>query len=76
MFLKILETFNEYAGIAIVAVTIIAAILAGIRVVIKLHRKESVDITPVGVMNDLPGSVTGMNRYEDALETDDRKENK
>ena len=34
-----------------------------------MRRGEKVTITPVGIANDLPDSVTGMNKYGDAPST-------
>jgi hypothetical protein len=36
--------------------------LAVIRVIIKMKKREPINITPVGVFNDLPESVTGIKK--------------
>lgn len=71
--IKVLEFIADNSEIAygvLFAVLIIAVI---VRVIVKTHRGEKVEITPVGVVNDLPGSVTGMNKYSDALISEDNQ---
>ena len=72
MFIKVLELISEYTGIAFIILFAVIAAAAALRVVIKMRRGEKVTITPVGIANDLPDSITGMNKYDDALETDHR----
>lgn len=36
--------------------------LAVIRVIIKMKKREPINITPVGVFNDLPEGVTGVKK--------------
>ena len=67
--LEFIADYTEYAFIAFFAALIIAVV---VRVIIKMRRKESITITPVGIANDLPDSVTGMNKYADALKVDDK----
>lgn len=72
--IKVLEFIADNSGIAygvLFAVLIIAVI---VRVIAKTHRGEKVEITPVGIVNDLPDSVTGMNKYSDALTAEDNQE--
>ena len=60
-----LNTIYENLGIIIfVAIAIITA-LAVIRSLIKMKKRKAINITPVGVFNDLPESVTGIKRNKD-----------
>ena len=43
-------------------------LIAIIRIVIKTRRGDHIDVPPVGVMNDLPSSVTGINKHNDMSE--------
>ena len=72
MIIKTMELIEYYAGYAFGALFAALVIAAVVRVIIKMRRKESVTITPVGIANDLPDSVTGMNKYADALNVDDK----
>ena len=51
-------------GVLIALLTAIAII----RIVIKTRRGDHIDVPPVGVMNDLPSSVTGINKHNDMSE--------
>ena len=44
---------------------ILLGIIAAVRVAIKTWRGERVDIPAVGYLNDLPSSVTGINKHLD-----------
>lgn len=46
------------------ALFMILVIVACIRVMIRRQKGDTVHITPVGVNRDLPGSVTGLNKYK------------
>lgn len=59
-----------------VAFGIIVAV-AIVRTLIKSSRGESIEVPPVGVLNDLPGSVTGINRHNDISDrNNERSDNK
>ncbi len=53
-----------YGNLGIVFFIVIAGItaLAVIRSVIKMKKRKAINITPVGVFNDLPESVTGIKK--------------
>ena len=51
-------------GVLIALLTAIAII----RIVIKTRRGDHIDVPPVGVMNDLPSNVTGINKHNDLSE--------
>ena len=61
--LKILDTVG-IIGILFFLLSVAAII----RIVVKAARGERIDVPPVGVMNDLPSSVTGINKYNDMAE--------
>ena len=56
-----------YGNLGIVFFIVIAGItaLAVIRSVIKMKKRKAINITPVGVFNDLPESVTGIKKNKD-----------
>ena len=56
-----------YGNLGIVFFIVIAGItaLAVIRSVIKMKKRKAINITPVGVFNDLPESVTGIKKAKD-----------
>lgn len=61
---------NIYDKLEIAIAVALAALLliALIRIIIRIVKGEDVSITPVGISNDLPGSVTGMNKNYDLHE--------
>lgn len=58
--LKILDTVG-IMGILFFLLTVAAII----RIIVKAARGERIDVSTVGVMNDLPSSVTGINKHND-----------
>ena len=56
-----------YGNLGIVFFIAIAGItaLAVIRSVIKMKKRKAINITPVGVFNDLPESVTGIKKNKE-----------
>ena len=46
----------------------IIVIIALIRTLLKASKGESISVPPVGVMNNLPSSVTGINKNNDMSE--------
>ena len=44
---------------------ILLGIIASVRAAVKASRGERVDVPAVGVIRDLPGSVTGLNKHLD-----------
>ncbi|MBQ3290862.1 MAG: hypothetical protein IJH43_00625 [Mogibacterium sp.] len=55
-----------------VALGIIIAV-AVIRTIIRMSRGESINVPPVGVMNDLPSSVTGISKHNDISERSEER---
>ena len=68
-----METIFELSDILGIIIGVLLALLTAIaiiRIVIKTRRGGhiDVDVPPVGVMNDLPSSVTGINKHDDMRE--------
>ena len=60
--IEALEFVSDKIGIIMGAVLGIIVVIAIIRTLLKASKGESISIPPVGVMNDLPSSVTGINK--------------
>ena len=66
-----METIFELSDILGIVMGVLIALLTAIaiiRIVIKTRRGGHIDVPPVGVMNDLPSSVTGINTHDDMRE--------
>ncbi len=66
-----METIFELSDILGIIIGVLLALLTAIaiiRTVIKTRRGEHIEVSPVGVMNDLPSSVTGINKHDDLVE--------
>ena len=66
-----METIFELSDILGIVMGVLIALLTAIaiiRIVIKTRRGDHIDVPPVGVMNDLPSSVTGINKNNDMSE--------
>ena len=66
-----METIFELSDILGIVMGVLIALLTAIaiiRIVIKTRRGDHIDVPPVGVMNDLPSSVTGINKHNDMSE--------
>ena len=66
-----METIFELSDILGIVMGVLIALLTAIaiiRIVIKTRRGDHIDVPPVGVMNDLPSSVTGINKHDDMSE--------
>ena len=63
-----LEFISDKIGILMGVAIGIIVIIALIRTLLKASKGESISVPPVGVMNDLPGSVTGINKHNDMSE--------
>lgn len=57
-----LNTMYDNLGIVLFIVVAAITILAVIRGLIKMKKRKAISITPVGVFNDLPESITGMKK--------------
>ena len=57
---SVLDFLDNYIDIIIFAAFGLLAAAAAIRSMIKVKKGKKISITPVGVFNDLPESVTGI----------------
>ena len=62
---KILDVISGSAEIIIFIIFGVLTAMAVIRSLIKVKKGKKIDITPVGVYNDLPSSVTGINKHKE-----------
>ena len=62
------EYIADKLGIILGAILGIVGIIALIRTLLKASKGECISIPQVGVMNDLPSSVTGINKNNDMSE--------
>jgi len=66
-----METIFEVSDILGIVIGVLLALLTAIAIIrslIKIRRGGHIDVPPVGVMNDLPSSVTGINKHDDMRE--------
>ena len=63
--IEALEFISDKIGIIIGAILGIIVIIALIRTLQKASKGESISVPVIGVMNDLPSSVTGINKHND-----------
>lgn len=66
-----METIFELSDILGIIIGVLFALLTAIaiiRLVIKTIRGDRIDVPSVGVINDLPSSVTGINKHDDMRE--------
>ena len=47
------------------AIMAVITVLAVVRTLIKMKKKRAINVTPVGVFNDLPESVTGISKSKE-----------
>ncbi|MBO5995480.1 MAG: hypothetical protein J6Q41_08210 [Firmicutes bacterium] len=52
-------------GVVLFLFMAVITVLAMIRSMIKIKKKKAINITPVGVFNDLPESVTGIKKNKE-----------
>ena len=71
-----LEFISDKIGIVMGVVIGIIVAIALIRTLLKASRGESIKVPPIGVMNDLPSSVTGINKHDDMSERSSERANK
>ena len=57
-----LNTMYDDLGIVFFIVIAVITALAVIRSLVKMKKRKGINITPVGVFNDLPESVTGIRK--------------
>ncbi|MBQ3370677.1 MAG: hypothetical protein IJG48_06655 [Mogibacterium sp.] len=66
--IEVLEFIADKIGTIIGVVLGIIVVLALIRTLMKASEGESISEPTVGVMNDLPSSLTGINKHNDMVE--------
>jgi hypothetical protein len=66
--IDVMEVIADKLGLLMGAAFGIIVVIAVIRSLVKVSRGESISVPPVGVMNDLPSSVTGINKHDDMSE--------
>lgn len=60
-----LATFSDNL-MSVFAITFgVLSMIAFVRMVIKFCKGEKISSLPVGVMKDLPSSITGINKHDD-----------
>ena len=74
--IEALEFISDKLGIVMAAAIGIIVIIALIRTLLKASRGESISVPPIGEMNDLPSSVTGINKHNDMTERSSERANK
>jgi hypothetical protein len=52
----------------------VITVLAVVRTLIKMKNKRAINVTPVGVFNDLPESVTGMKKGKEWEREEEQRE--
>lgn len=67
---------SDILGIMIGALLAFLTAAAIIRSVVKVRRGDRIEVRPVGVMNELPSSVTGINKHDDMYERAAERSNK
>ena len=71
-----LEFISDKIGIIMGVILGIIVIIALIRMLLKASKGESISVPPIGAMNDLPSSVTGINKHNDMSERSDERTGK
>ncbi len=61
-FIESLGVVSDYLGYIVMGAFFLIGLIAIVRVIIAAKKGKSIDVTPVGVMNDLPSSVTGIRK--------------
>ena len=68
--------YGEIFGYFFEGLFILLGIIAAVRVAKRIWRGERVDIPAVGYLNDLPSSVTGINKHTDPDEINVNQKNR
>lgn len=61
-------------GVLMFVILAAITIMAIIRSLIKMRKKRGINITPVGVFNDLPESVTGISKSKEWERTEEQRD--
>lgn len=62
---KLLDLIFGNIPLLLFAIMAVITVLAVVRTLIKMKKKRAINVTPVGVFNDLPESVTGMSKSKE-----------
>lgn len=75
--MEFIESLGDILGYLVSGALVLLGIIAAVRVAIKTSRGERVDIPAVGYLNDLPSSVTGINKHldSDAINVNQKNKN-
>ncbi|WP_425755228.1 hypothetical protein ACPW7J_10760 [Ihubacter sp. rT4E-8] len=65
MMMRTVEFIADHIGMVFGILLVILLLIASVRSVIKYWKGQKVSIPPVGIAKDLPGSVTGINKYKE-----------
>ena len=68
MIMETVFEISDVLGIIIGVLLVLLTAIAIIRTIIKAERGERIEVSPIGVTNDLPSSVTGINKHDDLVE--------
>ena len=74
-----METIFELSDLLGIIIGILLALLTSIaiiRTVIKAKRGERIEVPPACILNDLPSSVTGINKHDDMHERSTERANR
>ena len=74
--IEALEFIADKMGLIMGAALGIIVAIAVVRTLIKSSRGESISVPSVGVMNDLPSSITGVNKHNDMAERNNERSDK
>ena len=59
------DMMYDKLGVVLFVVVALITVLALIRSMIKMKKRKAINITPIGVFNDLPESVTGISKCKE-----------
>jgi hypothetical protein len=66
--MEVLASISDNLGMLFMLLLALITIIAVVRTAIKLMKGKSISVPPVGAMNDLPSSITGINKHDDMSE--------
>ena len=72
--MNIFNMIYDNLGILLFLILVVLTFLAFIRSLIKMKKRKAINITPVGVFNDLPESVTGIKKNKEWERTEEQNE--
>ena len=66
--MEVLASVSDKLGMLFMLLLALITIIAVVRTAIKLVKGKHISVPPVGAMNDLPSSITGINKHDDMSE--------